>query len=590
MKKVLLSEIYTTKVKTVLAETPISDVLGEMASLSISCIVVVDTERRPIGILTERDVVRLLAQHHVLLTLKMADVMSSPVYTSVADIDFREAYRLLQQHGFRHLIVIDEVGRLQGIVTEGDFFLRLDVGDLSELKNTEKIMSRNIMTVDIDAPLLDAINLMSRHRYSCVVVTQLDIPYGIITERDIVRLSQKFSDYRNLPVRRVAHTPLITAPPAMLLPDAMRLMESNRIRHLVIADQGVLYGLVTRHDLVKTLQGGYVDYLQDTIQEQQQVLFKLGQQRNLFKLHDAALSVSANAIFIADRQTVIQWANPAFSKLSGYALEEIIGRYIQDLVKSGEQNVEFYKKLWQTLLVGQVWHGEIINRRKNGDRYPEEMTITPVYLESDEITHFIAIKQDISERKRVEEQIHYLASYDTLTKLPNRRLLKDRIEQAMTASRRTGLYGALLFLDLDNFKPVNDRHGHEVGDMLLQETAHRLCCCVRQTDTVARFGGDEFIVLLNELDEDKTASAKQVAVIAEKIRLCLAGVYKLNIARNQNVSTTVEHHCSSSIGIVLFIEHEVTASEIIKLADVAMYQAKAAGRNMVRFHSDSVPV
>ncbi|KAF0201931.1 MAG: response regulator [Gallionellaceae bacterium] len=586
MKKVLLSEILTPSVKITSPDAVISEVLAEMAALKISCVVAVDAERRPQGIFTERDAVRLLAERRALGKLKMAEVMSTPPFSSAADIDFREAYRLLQERGFRHLVVVDSEGCLLGIVTEGDFMQRLDVGDLSEFKSAERVMSRNIVTVDVDDSIADAISLMSRNRYSCVVVMREQIPYGILTERDVVRLAPLIDDVGDTPISSVVRTPLITAPPGMKLPDAIKLMTQHKIRHLVVTENDNLLGLLTRHDLVKTLQGSYVHFLHETIQVQRKELFRLSQQRSLFKLHDAALAASANAIIIADRQAVIQWANPAFSLLTGYTLEETVGSSMRDLVKSGEHSPEFYVEFWRTLLDGRVWHGEIINKHRDGTFYPEEMTVTPVRLDSDEITHFIAIKQDISERKQAEAQIYNLAFFDALTRLPNRRLLNDRLEQAKAASKRSGCYGALMFLDLDNFKPLNDEYGHEVGDLLLQEVARRINSCVREVDTVARFGGDEFVVILKELDTDMSASTAQAGIVAEKIRIILAQPYSLTIHATQDKSAknTVEHHCTSSIGVVLFRDHVATSIDLIKWADLAMYQAKTAGRNLIRLY------
>lgn len=183
-----------------------------------------------------------------------------------------------------------------------------------------------------------------------------------------------------------------------------------------------------------------------------------------------------------------------------------------------------------------------------------------------------------------EEQIRQLAYYDPLTLLPNRRLLNDRLGQMMASSKRSARYGALMFLDLDNFKPINDAHGHGVGDLLLTEVAHRITSCVREVDTVARFGGDEFVVILNELNVDKAESAAQAGLVAEKIRTILAEPYLLTLHQEGKAETTVEHHCTSSIGVVLFINHEDSQEDILKRADMAMYQAKEAGRNLVRFY------
>ena len=195
-----------------------------------------------------------------------------------------------------------------------------------------------------------------------------------------------------------------------------------------------------------------------------------------------------------------------------------------------------------------------------------------------------ATVRDISERKQAEEKINNLAFYDALTQLPNRRLLNDRLGQSMAASKRSGRYGALMFLDLDNFKPLNDTYGHGVGDLLLIEAARRIAGCVREVGAVACFGGDEFVVLLNELDMDKAESTSHAKIVAEKIRATLAEPYLLTLQQEGKAETAVEHHCTSSIGVVLFISHEGSPEEIIKWADMAMYQAKDAGRNLIRFY------
>jgi diguanylate cyclase (GGDEF)-like protein len=202
---------------------------------------------------------------------------------------------------------------------------------------------------------------------------------------------------------------------------------------------------------------------------------------------------------------------------------------------------------------------------------------------------FVTIYIDITERKEMEEQVRHLAFYDALTNLPNRRLLTDRLGQTMAASKRSGLYGALMFLDLDNFKPLNDAHGHVVGDLLLIEVASRLRSCIREMDTVARFGGDEFVVMLSELHEDRAVSARQTELVAEKIRLRLAEPYLLAVKREGQAQATVEHVCTVSIGASLFINHEASQDDILKWADAAMYQAKDAGRNQIRFHGQGTP-
>jgi diguanylate cyclase (GGDEF)-like protein len=196
--------------------------------------------------------------------------------------------------------------------------------------------------------------------------------------------------------------------------------------------------------------------------------------------------------------------------------------------------------------------------------------------------------QDITKSKQLEEQVRQLAFYDTLTKLANRHLLSDRLSQSVVANQRNACFGAVMFMDLDNFKPLNDTYGHAVGDMLLVEVANRLIQCVRKGDTVARFGGDEFVVVLNALGNDPAVAHSQAQVVAEKIRSRLAEPYRMKITREEESETVVEHHCSASIGVVVFMDHVTRPDDLLKSVDAAMYQAKQSGPNAIRFYADHV--
>ena len=300
-------------------------------------------------------------------------------------------------------------------------------------------------------------------------------------------------------------------------------------------------------------------------------------------LHDAALNASANAIVITDKDGQIVWANRAFTKLTGYRLEEADGRTLKELTKPGPQSESHFEHLWRTLLSGHPWHGELVNYHKDGSLYHEETTITPVRDENNEISNFVAVKQDISDRKIIEEHIHTLAFYDALTQLPNRRLLHERIAHALVSSKRDGHYNALMFLDLDNFKLLNDTYGHGFGDLLLIEAAHRINHCVRAEDTVARLGGDEYVAMLEKLNIDKVIATSNASKVAEKLRASLAEPYLLQHQQIVGNTNTVEYHCTASIGIVLF-NHEANKEDILKWADTAMYQAKSCGRNQFCFY------
>lgn len=195
-----------------------------------------------------------------------------------------------------------------------------------------------------------------------------------------------------------------------------------------------------------------------------------------------------------------------------------------------------------------------------------------------------AVLKWANQLENANEIINNLAFHDSLTQLANRNLIKDRLEQAIATSKRSGLYAAMIFLDLDNFKSLNDTHGHSAGDVLLVETARRIKSCVREVDTVGRFGGDEFVVMLSELNLDKNESMSQVMLVAEKIRIALSTPYLLSIADDPQAEVVVEHCCTVSIGIVVFKNHETTIDDIFKMADTAMYRAKQSGPNQIRFY------
>jgi diguanylate cyclase (GGDEF)-like protein/PAS domain S-box-containing protein len=292
---------------------------------------------------------------------------------------------------------------------------------------------------------------------------------------------------------------------------------------------------------------------------------------------------SQEGMLVTDAQRTILNVNRAFSAITGYSAEEAIGQS-PSMFQSGEHDAAFYAVMNDSIERLGQWQGEIWNRRKHGERYPGWLMVTAVKDAAGAVTNYVAALTDITLRKQAEEEIRNLAFHDTLTQLPNRRLLNDRLRQTLAANRRSGHCGALMFLDLDNFKPLNDAHGHEVGDLLLVEVARRLKDCVRETDTVARFGGDEFVVMLCELNTDLAQARSRAQKIAEGIRTALAAPYALRVQREGQPETTVEHHGTVSIGVHLFSTLEASPDDLIKWADVAMYKAKEGGRNTVRFH------
>lgn len=287
------------------------------------------------------------------------------------------------------------------------------------------------------------------------------------------------------------------------------------------------------------------------------------------RLATTVFNTMDEAVMVVDADNRIITVNPAFAAITGYSADEVIGKN-PHILASGKHPPEFYQEMWETLAATGSWQGEIWNRRKSGELYVEWISIKQVRDGKGNLTHHVAVFSDISKRKVAEERMHHLAHYDVLTDLPNRTLFRDRLQQAFAAAKRDKTRMALMFIDLDEFKPINDTHGHNVGDMLLKEVATRIQDCMRGTDTVARIGGDEFIVLLPSIEAEQDAM-----VVAEKIRHAL----------NQPFELAGESlRISSSTGIAVYPEHGSEEKLLVKNADTAMYYAKESGRNNVQFY------
>ncbi|MCK9200182.1 MAG: PAS domain S-box protein [Gallionella sp.] len=287
-----------------------------------------------------------------------------------------------------------------------------------------------------------------------------------------------------------------------------------------------------------------------------------------------------DAIVITDADANIVRVNHSFEQITGYSAADVIGHNPR-MMSSGRHDKQFYREMWQRLKEEGAWAGEIWDKRKNGQIYPRWMTITAVRDARGEVTHYVGMFTDITERKRAEEEIRHLAFYDVLTGLPNRRLLLERLRAALTASARRRNYGALLFLDMDRFKTLNDTLGHDYGDQMLVEVANRIKSCVREMDTVARLGGDEFVVLIEDAGGDEQDARRKVGTVAEKIREALARPYLLK---------EHEYLSSPSIGVTLYHGNGESVEDLLRQADLAMYQVKKGGRNATCFFDPAMQV
>ena len=287
----------------------------------------------------------------------------------------------------------------------------------------------------------------------------------------------------------------------------------------------------------------------------------------------SAIDQTDDIVTIANKEGIIEYVNPSLERVTGYAAEDVIGN-TPAIFKSGEHDKEFYNRLWTTIKKGEVFSDVFINRRKDGSLYYEEKTITPIRNEEGEVTNYVATGKDISERIRVQERLQFMATHDALTDLPNRTLLRDRLLHAINKSERDDKKVAVLFLDMDKFKHVNDSLGHIVGDQLLRVVAERIGLCIRKGDTIARLGGDEFTIVMEDIediDDINRIAQKVIEKLAESI---FVESYELTP--------------STSIGITIFPDDGDSIDELLKNADIAMYRAKARGGNCYQYFTEDM--
>jgi len=339
----------------------------------------------------------------------------------------------------------------------------------------------------------------------------------------------------------------------------------------------------TSHDIIGYLLIGTDNTARKEIEAEQRLL---GQRLRDHQFYTRSLFESnIDALMITDPSGIITDVNKQMEALSGCTRDELIGAPFKNYFTEPERAEAAMKVV---LLKKKVTNFELTTRDRDGKETAVSYNATTLYDRDRKLQGVFAAARDITEHKQAQAQILSLALHDTLTQLPNRRLTNERLRQTMASSTRNHRYAALMFMDLDNFKSLNDTQGHHVGDLLLIEASRRISNCVREEDLVARFGGDEFVVILTELSADKQTSAAAAGMVAEKIRAALAKPYALTFTQEGKAETTVEHRCTASIGVVLFVDHDGSPDDILRWADAAMYEAKGAGRNLIRFY-DSGP-
>ena len=682
-----IAAIMTAEVAQVGSGAMLGDAVAQMVGKRISSVLVVEGNR-PLGIVTERDLLRVM-RDGLPHDTPVARVMSTPLLTVHRSLDCLEAYQFMARNRMRHLVVVDDAGRLQGVVSETDFRRQLGLTQLARFDNAASVMTHEILHLPPDAHLAEAVAAMERQRASCcIVVVEDNRPVGIVTERDVARLYARHADPDRLPLKDVMSSPVLAVTADTPVSQVALKMLESRIRHLAVTDDaGRMVGLIDEHSLLHLTHIKLVDELirksgqaSDLLQVRKAqlratlensphvavqwydpagrviywnkaseafygwtaeeavgrmpdetiftpedfagfrgVLDKIARSgcwvgpdeyhcrhrdgsirtvlatvyaipgeggepcfvcmdvditarkaaEESLRLNAIVFEQAQEGIVITDADGFILDVNRAYSELTGYPREEVVGRHA-DHTKTDWQDEALYDDMWRVLRRDGRWRGEVWARRTDGTPFAGEMTASAVRDAAGRVSHFIGVFTDITQAKENERRLERMAHYDALTRLPNRVLLADRLQQSIARAERTGDMVAVVYLDLDDFKPVNDALGPAAGDRLLLVVAERLKDCVRGGDTVARLGGDEFALLLCDLEDQAHCErilTRTLSVLSQPVHL-----------EGREAAVT------ASLGVTLHPLDQASPEHLLRHADQSMCQAKQSGRNRYHFY------
>ncbi|WP_108446313.1 EAL domain-containing protein [Halomonas denitrificans] len=557
-----VERIMNTGLLTCAPETPLCEAAARMAERRFSAMLVVRAGQ-PVGIWTEHDSLFVDFAHPEQVERPIEAVMSHPVVTIHRSTPVGEAALRFSTGQRRHLLVVDDDGGPLGLLSQTDMALNQGLEPYLRLREVGGAMRKRPLLLSGELSLGEAAQRMRRSGCDAAVVTCRDGELGILTERDLVRFVARHPGATA--AGELASRPLLTVGVDEALIHARDLLIDRRVRHLGVLDgAGEVVGLLGFQELLAGAEHLYLEDLREALEQRDQAL---AQSRRNLQLAERVIDSSLEGIIITDARTRIEFVNPAFTHLTGYSLEEATGR-TPAMLSSGRHGPDFYQRMWQALQEHGYWRGEVWNRRKNGQLYLELLTITAIRDDQGEISNYAALFSDITNIRENEEQVRRLAYYDPLTRMPNRRLLEDRLELAIRHARRHRQRLAVIFLDLDHFKQVNDALGHAVGDELLLKVSQRLRGQLREDDTLARQGGDEFIVLLNEVEE-----VEEVTRVARRLVESVSSPFEIG-------GQVFRVGCS--LGISLYPDDGDRVETLVRQADSAMYRAKQEGRNTYR--------
>jgi diguanylate cyclase (GGDEF)-like protein/PAS domain S-box-containing protein len=519
------------------------------------------------GIWTAADARKLDFRRSDIPDTLLQHVMSSPVRRVKANCRLSSAASTMLQYGIRRLLVEDNSGQAIGLITQGDIVRQQKIEFYLQFRDVGSCINKPALYLSATLPLADAVEQMQQQDAEAAIVEFDNGERGIIAERDLILCLTQHSVRTT--VGELAVTPLLSINCNAILLQAVKLLTEKQLQHIAVYNDNILLGLLSFNDILRQVEYAYIDQLRTALLARD---VALRTSADYLRLAHKVIDASLDGIMITDKEGIIQSVNPSFCHITGYNMQDVVGQSPR-LLSSGRHDPQFYQQMWQILLQQGRWQGEMWNKRKNGEVYPQWLTITAIRDDEQKISQFAAIFSDISERKQQEHKIHQLAYIDELTGLANRRMFVDRLQLGLATAQRHDHKLAVLFLDVDLFKRINDTLGHQAGDLALKEFARRLCTTVRDGESVARLGGDEFTILLPEVSD--TVSVENLA------RRIISQIEKpVRLLGQEFVLTT-------SIGIALYPQDGANAEQLVKNADVAMYQAKSCGRNQFCFYRAS---
>ncbi|MBH0072721.1 EAL domain-containing protein [Pseudoalteromonas sp. NZS127] len=562
-----VGDIFTNKVITCSKHTPLIDAVKLMRAHNISAIFI-EQQQHILGVWTETDCLKLDFTNPAVTNITINDVMTSPVLSVPSQQPLSDTALIFHQHGVRHLLVTDNNNLPCGVISITDIVRNQGLDHYLQFRTINEQYTKNITIVPSSLAVNEAVKLMRERSEKVILVfNQQQKEHGIITQRDLLQLITRQSEQSVC--WDLASRPLYKITPQDSLFDAYKLMLDSQVRHLVVSDNDEIKGVLSLEHLIHEIESAYCSELEKVLVQRDLALQH--SQRNLY-LANKIIDSSLDGIMITHSNSTIMQVNPAFTQLTGYKEHEVIGK-CPSILSSGRHDKSFYIKMWDAINKTGVWQGEICNRKKNGDIYIEWLTIIEIKEPNNSDAIYAAIFSDITERKNAEDKIVQLAYFDELTGLPNRRLFNDRLKMALAAAHRDQHLLAVMFIDLDRFKEVNDSLGHSAGDCLLTLVATRIEATLNEGDTLARLGGDEFVVLceINKIDA--------VASLAEKILNNLNTPFQLESA---------EVGVTASIGAAIYPDDGLDSETLLKHADIAMYRSKDVGRNSFQLFKPSM--